>query len=222
MVIRVQSNVKKTIRWLLLILCAVYIVYFFRANRELLGLLTELRLGFVGALFVSSLFYFVLHGYRYLIVLEKCSDRSIAIRAWSRLFIFGQVLNTVAPQLGNVYRSVHLKRDYGVTYTRFVSVLVSIAWMSMCFNLLMAFLVIELVDSGMRVGPIPATYLVLGLAFGLVAGPIGIKIFFHRVTVKARYLSWLLANAAFYFGLGFLAFKLFERVARNRGLLGHY
>lgn len=35
-------------------------------------------------------------------------------------------------------------------------------------------------------------------------------------------LSWLLANAAFYFGLGFLAFKLFERVARNRGLLGHY
>ncbi len=32
----------------------------------------------------------------------------------------------------------------------------------------------------------------------------------------------LVANAIFYFGAGFAIFKLFERVARNRGLLGHY
>ncbi|MFQ6090009.1 MAG: ABC transporter permease [Candidatus Bipolaricaulia bacterium] len=35
-------------------------------------------------------------------------------------------------------------------------------------------------------------------------------------------LLFLIANSAFYFGLGFLAFKFFENVARNRGLLGHY
>ncbi len=33
---------------------------------------------------------------------------------------------------------------------------------------------------------------------------------------------FLIANSAVYFGLGFLAFKLFEDVARDRGLLGHY
>ena len=32
----------------------------------------------------------------------------------------------------------------------------------------------------------------------------------------------LIANAVFYFGVGFSIFKLFERAARNRGLLGHY
>ena len=35
-------------------------------------------------------------------------------------------------------------------------------------------------------------------------------------------LLLLVATAAFYFGLGFLAFKLFENLARDRGLLGHY
>lgn len=33
---------------------------------------------------------------------------------------------------------------------------------------------------------------------------------------------FLIGNSAFYFGLGFLAFKFFEDVARDRGLLGHY
>jgi len=35
-------------------------------------------------------------------------------------------------------------------------------------------------------------------------------------------LLFLVVNSAFYFTLGFLGFKLFERVARDRGLLGHY
>jgi ABC-2 type transport system permease protein len=35
-------------------------------------------------------------------------------------------------------------------------------------------------------------------------------------------LTLLAGNGALYFGLGFLAFKLFERAARGRGLLGHY
>lgn len=33
---------------------------------------------------------------------------------------------------------------------------------------------------------------------------------------------FLIGNSAFYFGLGFLIFKFFENVARDRGLLGHY
>jgi len=33
---------------------------------------------------------------------------------------------------------------------------------------------------------------------------------------------FLIGNSAFYFGVGFLAFKFFENVARDRGLLGHY
>lgn len=35
-------------------------------------------------------------------------------------------------------------------------------------------------------------------------------------------ILFLIGNSAFYFGLGFLAFKLLENVARDRGLLGHY
>jgi len=35
-------------------------------------------------------------------------------------------------------------------------------------------------------------------------------------------LMFLVLNSAVYFGLGYLGFKWFERVARDRGLLGHY
>lgn len=35
-------------------------------------------------------------------------------------------------------------------------------------------------------------------------------------------ILFLVGNSAVYFGLGFLAFKLFEGIARDRGLLGHY
>ncbi len=33
---------------------------------------------------------------------------------------------------------------------------------------------------------------------------------------------FLAVNSAFYFSLGFLGFKYCERIARDRGLLGHY
>ena len=33
---------------------------------------------------------------------------------------------------------------------------------------------------------------------------------------------FLIGNSALYFGAGFLAFKFFENIARDRGLLGHY
>jgi ABC-2 type transport system permease protein len=40
--------------------------------------------------------------------------------------------------------------------------------------------------------------------------------------IPAGDLLFLAANSAVYFTLGFLGFKYFERVARDRGLLGHY
>lgn len=51
-----------------------------------------------------------------------------------------------------------------------------------------------------------------------------------RVMIEGRSISevpwsdliFLLVNSAFYFGLGFIVFKICERIARDRGLLGHY
>ncbi len=40
--------------------------------------------------------------------------------------------------------------------------------------------------------------------------------------LPAADVALLVGNATVYFGGGFAVFKLFERVARNRGLLGHY
>jgi ABC-2 type transport system permease protein len=44
----------------------------------------------------------------------------------------------------------------------------------------------------------------------------------HLWQMRGADVLLLVANGAFYFGAGFSIFKLFERAARNRGLLGHY
>jgi ABC-2 type transport system permease protein len=47
----------------------------------------------------------------------------------------------------------------------------------------------------------------------------------HGVSILAMPLddlAFLAANGLFYFGVGLLIFKFFERAARSRGLLGHY
>ena len=191
-----KPNLKRNLQWLLLILSTGFMVHFFSTNREEVRLLLNIRPGEAVTLILLHLVYFVLHGYRYRIVLVKCSGRALGFYPWFRLFILGRFLNTMVPQLGNLYRAVRLKEDHQVTYTRYVSSFFSFAWMDTCFNLLAGAIVIGLVNPGLRVGSLPATHLLLWLA-GLFGGiPIVLEVFFRNLTIRARFLSWLHAKLA--------------------------
>ena len=185
---------RKALQWLLLLLCMGFIVHFFCTNQKVLSVLLEIRPAQLVALIVFHFVYLALHGYRYKLVLEKCSERLIGFRPWFRLYILGRFANVVIPQAGNVYRSVRLKEDYGVTYTRYISAFFSLAWMSTCFNLLVALSVVRLVNPSLRVGPLPATQLLLGLAVLFAGIPILLEVLFRIVTVHTPYLAWLHAK----------------------------
>ena len=72
------------------------------------------------------------------LVLQKCSGQQIPLRPWIRLFVVGRFLGTFVPQLGNVWCSVELKRDFAVSHTRYVTTLVAFSWISTVLYLLLA------------------------------------------------------------------------------------
>lgn len=187
---------KKILQWLVLLLCLAFIVRFFGTRRDDLRLLLNLSRVAVAALLVLHVVYFVLHGYRYQIVMEKCGGRPIGFGPWFHVFILGRFLNTMFPQAGTLYRAVHLKRDHQVSHTRYVSGLFSFAWMDTGLNLVVALVVIGWTDPGLRVGPLPAMYLVAGVTV-LVAGvPMLADLVLRSTTIRVRFLAWLHARLA--------------------------
>lgn len=186
-----RSRVQRAARWLLLLLCVGFIIYFFNANREGLSLLLNIRPGEVIALLAMQLVYLLLLSYRQKGVLEKCSGIRIGFRAWFRIFILGRFLNAMMPQSGNVYRSMRLKGEYAVSYTRYVSAYVSSAWMGACLSLLLAAAIIGLLRPQLRLGPIPALYLVLGLGALFGSTPFLVERVVRTIGAGPRSLSWM-------------------------------
>ncbi len=182
---------RRLLSWLAVALSGAYIAYFFSANGDDLRLLLSIRPEHVVALILLQVLYLLLHGYRYRIVLEQCSDRSIAYWPWFRLFVLGRFLNTVLPQSGNLYRGLLLKDVWGVTYTRYVTAFFSFAWMGNCLNLLIALAMVALVDPGLRVGVVPAGLLVASLLLALAGLPVLLDRFSRGVRIRARYVSWI-------------------------------
>lgn len=135
--------------------------------------------------------YFLLQGHRFQVVLEKCSSRKIPFLPWLKIFILGRFLNTVISQAGNVYRSVQLKQQYGVSYTRYISSFTSLAWMDTGINLIIAVIVIAVTNPGFKIGQFFAWKVLIILTFAVVASPILGEIILRKINFKNKYLDWL-------------------------------
>jgi len=138
-----------------------------------------------------QLLYYLLQGYRFRIVLEKCSSRNVRYLPWLRIFILGRFLNTVFSQMGNVYRSIELKQKYSISYTRYISSFTSLAWMDTSINLIIAAMIIAVINPGFKIGQFLAWEVLVILIFVVVATPIVAEIVLRKINFKNRYLDWL-------------------------------
>ncbi len=87
--------------------------------------------------------------------------------AWFRIVALGQFLNVLFPQLGNVYRGVALKREYGVSYFAYSSGLVTFIWLEVVMSLALGLLTVTWLAPGLKLGPVPMLP-VLGALLALV------------------------------------------------------
>ncbi len=182
---------KTLLRWLVAIGCLAYAATFFVRDRDALQRSLNLNGWILGGILALQLVYYYIQGLRFQIVMEKCSGRKLPSWPWMKLFIVGRFLNTVFAQAGNVSRGVILKRDYGVSYTRYIAANASMAWMDTGMNLLLATYIVLISNRGFRIGSV-AAWKVLGIAtFVTIAGPILFEAAFRRLRFRRRPTVWL-------------------------------
>jgi len=171
--------------------CVVYIIRYFIKNRQDLDLvfgLNPLILLGLGGLIVLA---FLIYALRFAIILKKCSGRKVPFYFWFKIVILGRYLNLITPQAGNIYRGVMLKKNYQITYTRYLSSFFSFTWIDTCLNLLLALAVICFVQPEMEIGGLRVWVLIGVLGILVAVVPIGLEALFKRVKFQNRYAGWI-------------------------------
>ena len=105
--------------------------------------------------------------------------------------LLGRFLNTVIPQLGNLYRGVTLKQNYNISYTRYISSLASFAWMEISINLIFALIIILLTNRQLQIAGIDARLFLSGLVILVIAGPIVADAIIRLFKVQNKTLVWI-------------------------------
>jgi hypothetical protein len=182
---------KTILRWLLAIACLAYLAKFFYDSRSDLSIAVALNGWILAGIVILQLVYYYLQGERLRIVMKKCSGRDLPIGPWMKLFIIGRFLNTIFAQAGNISRGIILKRDYGVSYTRYIAANASMAWMDTGMNFLVVAAIVLIFSPGFPIGPFVA-WKVLGLfAVATIAAPVVFEAAFRRLRFGFGPLVWL-------------------------------
>jgi len=185
------NKFKKIFRLILIVICVAYLMRFFYKSRDSLQIAFTVNFKIIFYIILLQLIYYLLVGYRFQLVLEKCSGCKLNFLPWLKIFILGKFLNTVFSQVGSIYRSVRLKQDYSVSYTRYISSFTSMAWMDTCMNLVIAAAVIVVLNPGFRIGQFVAWKILTILTIVVIALPVLAEILLRKINFKNRYLNWL-------------------------------
>jgi len=198
---------KKALRWVLGLACVAYIIVFLHQNRGDLEIVLKLRplaLVAVAALFCVHL---ALYSCRFQVVFEKCTGVAVPFLKWFRLIIIGRFLNSLVPQMGNVYRSVRLKEDHGVPYTSYATGLFSFIWLDVCLNFVFALVIVATTAPHMRIGGVgAASLLALMLALAVIV-PAALALLFRLTKPRTRYLSWAHSKVSEVFSVSLAALR---------------
>jgi uncharacterized membrane protein YbhN (UPF0104 family) len=137
--------------------------------------------------FLSHLIY----GYRFYLVVRKLSRKKIGLWACIKSVILNRFLSACAPQSGNLYQSVLLKKQYQVSYTQFVSSLVALTWFDTCLNLSLALAFILIINPKIMLGSFYASHVVGLLIMSILVVPLLIEYFLSKFHFQARFPAWL-------------------------------
>lgn len=185
---------KRAFHWLIALVCISYIVVYFARHQKDLRLVLTIPLWTLLYGCVLQGIQFLLFGFRLRGVLHKCSGARIPLLRWFQLLSVGSLLSQILPQMGVVYRSVRVKRDYGISYTEYVSGAVGYTWMDGALNLAAAFVIVSIVDPGLRIGPLNGALLLLGLLVMTLSVPIVLERIARSWKVRGRAVAWIQAK----------------------------
>ena len=171
-----STATRKVLAWMLAVGCLVGAGVICWRSRDQIQLAYNLAPIKIMTLLALLVVYYVLHGARYWLVLVKSSGRTIPYGSWFRIFVLGLFINKFIPQGGSVYRAVTLKRDHGVSYTRYISAYAGFAWIDCFVSVILTILAVLIVDPTIQLGGVPALYVLLPLSVAVALGPFGLLV----------------------------------------------
>ena len=190
-----DNRLRNTFRYIVAIACVAYIVFYFVEHSEDLRLVLSMPLYVLPIVFVLQASFLTLFAFRLRQVLQQCGSARLPFLHWLQLFAVGRMLSQFVPQMGGVYRSVAVKRDYGVSYTSYVTGAFSFGWMDGCLNLGLALVVIWCFDPGMMIASVGAPSLLLGILGVVLAAPIALNALVKAKSLTYRPLAWAQSKA---------------------------
>lgn len=166
-----RSSRFKAAKWALLAASLIAVIYAVAHERETLRqamLITPRRLTLIIALLVL---YFIIYSYRFVILIGKHCDCRIGLLPWLRMLIVVRFMNNTVPQMGTVYRGVHLKRDFGVSYTDYISANLFFILSDTIFNFAIAAVLLVATGNTLSFGGIHASLWLSAGFLGLLGLP---------------------------------------------------
>ena len=189
-----MNRFKKIFSWALTLFCLGYVGYFFSHNHEDLKVLRHFSFPMISGILLLHIVHLFCFSLRFRATVEKCSNSAIPVFEVFKLITLSRFLNQMLPQSGNFYRGFHLKKEYKVTYTRYVAACASLAWMDICFNFLLAPIVVTAAGSSLRLGRYSARDLFLFSTAVVAGAPFVAEPIFRMMKLRSKYLAWLHAK----------------------------
>jgi uncharacterized membrane protein YbhN (UPF0104 family) len=128
----------------------------------------------IALLWALSLLNNFLISQRMALAVVECGGPRVPAWPWFKLVIVGQFVNLVVPQLGNVYRGLMLKREYGVSYLAYASGLLAFVWLDTLLGVFICGALLGIVRPGLALGGVPALPALVALFLGLLGGPVAL------------------------------------------------
>lgn len=179
---------RKALQWVLAVFCVLWVVWHFYQNRQDLGLFGSLTLPTIALLLGLFILHLWLYSLNFYYVIISCAGPKIQFIAFFKTIIIGRFLSSIAPQAGGVWRAIHLKHKFGISYTQYIGGFLCFLWLDAAMNILLSSVIFALFAPTFTISSI-SIWIILGiLSIGWFI-PIFLEKLLHETSVRTGWLG---------------------------------
>ncbi|MEN6309844.1 MAG: lysylphosphatidylglycerol synthase transmembrane domain-containing protein [Anaerohalosphaeraceae bacterium] len=179
---------RKSLQWVLAVFCVLWVVWHFYQNRQDLGLFGSLTLPIIALLLGLFILHLLLYSLNFYYVIISCAGSKIPFIDFFKTIIIGRFLSSITPQAGGVWRAIHLKHKFGISYTHYIGGFLCYLWLDAAMNILISVVIFALFAPEFKIGSISVWPPLAILSIAWFA-PLLIEKLFRKIKIQAGWLG---------------------------------
>ena len=138
----VQHSAVRFIKYIILFLCAGFIITYFQNYSHDLEHLKNIRIKDILILLIYTSAFQLLTAYKFYYLLKNNKIKNMSLRSLLSIFVLSRFVNLFILQGGNIYRGMVLKHKYNFPYTNSISIMTVFTWLDSVFSIILSILII--------------------------------------------------------------------------------